>query len=310
MHHFVQFNNTFLPKYNPFTQAGTRVVAAPVIRMADGRGFDRYGMAQAPQDLGNVVYVGTFYKPQFELAEEQYIKLLGEVGRQGWLYRKWNISQVYNRIMARLMAVDYTDRLTQQAGSKGSARDVRLTFSVVDPVWNGQRYGDYEQALNSMRQSFVNDMHPVNQVRAPAKSVDLNSGSFSTIELINAGNAPVNGVLLYVEALGGTALTGGFRIKYAPQNIEGLPVYDWKITGDITQAASGHCVVDMAAKTASNVGIAPSSRISDFEYQVLHTESHWLTLYPGINEVQIFANSGTFPATGVRFSFHYADGWQ
>lgn len=305
MYYLTEFNGVDLPQYNPFTQAGTRPLIAPIATMADGRGFDRLGNLQAQQGAGTVSYVGSFYNSQGHVVESSYYGMLAQVGKVGWLVRRREPTGTHERIYARLLGVDYV-HTPEYSGRL--AQGVRLTFYISDPTWHGMQYGLYLPAYGAF--APVGD-HLPGLVNNTYVTVTGTAGQTSvTATLRNLGNAPVRAFMIQAF-VNTTTLTGGFYIDADFSSVAGLGYYFWQVTGNLT-TSSGY-VIDTLAKTVGTglPGFASTSRIDDFAYVSSHTSEDWLAIPAGGDfTMTIGPNSGTFPSGNAVFRFYYAEAWQ
>lgn len=301
-----QFRNVTLPEFNPFTSLG-RPVQTQLATMADGTVLDRGGNDQALSAAGTFQYVGNFYNDEPYSTEALYYGLLTEKGKAGWLLRRRDVTGTYERIWARLVDVQHTHTV----GFKGLAQQISLTFFAQDPVWNGQRWGDYELAGGRMVAASQTDSRGAPGMPiGTAYSVTATSGSSTTLDVYNGGNAPVTGIYITVTVAGSTAVSG-IRI-YTPASVSADnvdPAYDFKLTASLGGTGlPPRYYFDTAAKIVRDSD--GSGQYSTFTHNANHNRSDWLRLEPGATTLTIATNSGTFPAGGVTVKVEFADAWQ
>lgn len=297
-----RFRDVDLPEFNPIAQAGSRTSLAPRARMADGRVYDRLGDTQAPQGAGTVVYVANYYDNEPYIAETKYLALLAEVGKAGWLYRQRIATGTYERIWARLDAVN----CPQDWRFPGLISNIQLSFFVVDPTWNGQRHGSYEPAFGSMKQ--VTNSDPPGIGSQNALTVVCAAGTSSaTGTPVNGGNAPASGFVIIIAPVSANH-TGGIQIDY----VNGGVTFRFQYTATITWTTPIY--IDTYAKQVYDSSL--NGKYASFGLvDAVHESSDWLVV-PEITpatfptDVTVSSITGNFPTGGVNVSFHFADAWQ
>lgn len=285
MYSLIRFGLMPLPRLRATTDVGVGPSVATVRQLADGSQLRSHGSRRAPIKRTQIRRTATLIEPTPQVLAAAYDQICARSGTVDLLYRQ-SVNGDIHWMFAELTADVGQMTHASMFEFKGQwVQDVPLTFTLLGPVWNGNRHGP--------GQPYVGDQGVQSGITG-TYDTDVHPLVSSTITLTNGGNVPVDHVV--IKATAGNAPLTALTLTCGDAK--------WSWTGSV--AATKALTIDTAMQRVLNDGVgAYSGFVRDNTLHRLDSWN-WLKLAVGANSVTLAVTGGS----NGNISFSFFDGWQ
>lgn len=288
---YERFGTLTLPIYDPSEPIGAFAARSSFLDLPAGGASRGYGTERAAPETRTIRRVGTLLGASLTEVDTALTALVAACRTVDRLYaRRPDGALVWT--MAELASVDaLREPRTLFRGCPDVALTVETEFVLYAPPWYGEQHGE----AWTFDSGEIFDTGMVLD-QALGDVFTLSHAAPTVIEVVNAGNAPVDTV--FIEVTPGAGDITAFSL-YSDDGA--ITQADWVWNGMVPTLEA--LLIDAGAQS---ITVTNGTEVySGMVFQPGHSISGWLRLNPGTTEITIVLAS----ATDATMVLTFADGW-